>query len=984
MTCFPTRLSRLFALFFLAAALLGTGIVSPKGTATSPAEGSSPAEGPSPAPADTATSPWVARQMERLSLEQKVAQMFSVWVSGYFQPAGDASVRDVAGLIEDFGVGSVSFGRGDPLAQAALANDLQRRAALPLLVSQDMEWGPGMRLERTSTFPRAMAVGATRNPTLARRTGRITGREARALGVQHVLAPVADVNNNPLNPVIGTRSFGEDPQLVARMVRAFVDGVQEGGAMATAKHFPGHGDTSVDSHVGLPMLQTSRTRLDTLELAPFRAAIDAGVGSVMTGHLALPALQPDSAGRRVPATLSPRLTKQLLREDLGFDGLVITDALTMSGITEGFGAGEAAIRAIEAGADVLLKSEDFYAARNAVLDAVESDRLTEARIDRSVRRILRVKARMGLPEGRLVDLSTVRERVGAPAGRLLGDTIARQSLTLLRNEGGLFPMTPVSTPARALVVTLNGGSDRSTGRAFRRVLRRAVPAGTKLTFRTLDARADSSDFAAVRAEAKQHDAVVAPAFLRVQSGGGRVRLPEGQRAFLDGLIESERPVALISFGNAYVAAGLAAQPAAYLATYDTGAATQEAAAQAVVGKSPTPGRLPVTVPGTYAYGAGLPLGQVAPRRDAPRVAGLHPRRLGRADSLLHASIREQAFPGAALAVGREKTVAKLDGYGYYTYALEEPVTARSRFDLASLTKVIATTTAAMKLYEAGRLALDDRVAKYLPDFAQNGKGEVTIRRLLTHSSGLKPYLGTGERGETRTDIERAIMAQPLQYESGAKSEYSGLGMIALQLVVERITGQSLAAYAEKHIFEPLGMMRTGFRSVDAGATDSSFVPTADGEDAFYGRVHDPLARQMGGVSGNAGLFSTAEDLSKFAYMLVNEGRIYGKQFLEKETIERFTRRAEGLGESTRALGWDTKTMGEGYSAAGSRFGPESFGHTGYTGTSLWVDPEKDLFAVLLTNRVYPRGGENDKITGVRPMLHDLVYRALMGNASPLL
>ncbi|PSQ98250.1 MAG: beta-N-acetylglucosaminidase [Bacteroidetes bacterium QS_9_68_14] len=979
--------SALLGSVLLGSALLGGATPArASAPAASAWQAGAPADTSKPASLSQAQRRWVERQMERLSLAEKVSQMFSVWVSGYFQPTGDASVRDVARLIEDFGLGSVSFGRGAPMAQAALANDLQRRAELPLLVSQDMEWGPGMRLERASTFPRAMAVGATRDPTLARRAGRITGREARALGVQHVFAPVADVNNNPLNPVIGTRSFGEDPQLVARMVRAFVNGVQEGGAIATAKHFPGHGDTSVDSHLGLPVLDiSSRARLDTLELVPFRAAIDAGVSSVMTGHLALPALQPDrrrrgADPRRVPATLSPRLTDQLLREDLGFEGLVVTDALTMSGITEGFGAGEAAIRAIEAGADVLLKSEDFYAARHAVLEAVSEGRLGRARIDRSVRRVLRAKAQMGLPQRRLVDLAAVRERVGAPEDQLLGDAIARQSLTLLRNEEGLFPMTPVSAPERVLVVVLSDSSDRSTGRAFRQVLQRGVPAGTELTVRTLDARSDSSDFAAVRAEATAYDAVLAPAFLRVRSGGGRIRLPEAQRAFLNGLVEAEVPVVLVSFGNVYGAAGLQAQPAAYLATYGTEAATQRAAAQAVLGKSPTPGKLPVTVPGAYDYGAGIPLEQVAPRRDAPRVAGLHPRRLSRTDSLVRASIRERAFPGAALAVGRGKTVAKMQGYGYQTYALDEPVTPRSRFDLASLTKVVATTPAAMKLYEEGRLSLGDRVASHLPAFAQNGKGDVTIRQLLTHSSGLKAYLGPEERGDTRGSIEEAVMAQPLQYEPGTKSMYSGLGMIALQLVIEKITGQSLAAYAEEHVFEPLGMAHTGFRA--AGATgDSSFVPTADGEDTFYGRVHDPLARQMGGTSGNAGLFSTAEDLSKFGYMLVNEGRIYGKQFLEAETIETFTERAEGLG-GTRALGWDTKTMGAGYSSAGSRFGPESFGHTGFTGTSLWVDPEQDLFALLLTNRVYPRGGANDKITAVRPALHDLVYQALVENGRP--
>ena len=928
---------------------------------------------------------WAERRLEQLSLSEKVAQMFSIWASGYFQSTTDPSAQHIADLVERLGVGGVIFGQGDPLAQAAFANDLQRRAMLPLLVSQDMEWGAGMRLPRTTTFPRAMALGATRDPSLAYAAGRATGREARALGVQQVFAPVADVNNNPANPVINVRSFGERPELVAEMATAFARGVQEAGALATAKHFPGHGDTATDSHLGLPVLRIGRTRLDTLELVPFRAAIDAGIGSIMTGHLALPRLEPDSAST-VPASLSPRVTQQLLREELGFDGLIVTDALTMRGITEDYGVGEAAIRAVEAGADVVLKSEDVHAAHGAVLRAVRKGRLTEARIDRSVRRILQAKERLGLHRNRLVDLATVREQVGTRAHERLSDAIARQSLTMPRNAGRLLPLTPPAAGAdsltvhsRVLVVTVSDEREASVGRAFRRGLRRSTSVDT-LVFRMFDARSDSADAAALQEAAGTFDAVVVPAFLPVRTGSGRIRLPAAQRAFLNQLIQGPSPVALLSFGNPYMPAGLEEQPAAYVAAYGTGAASQEAAAQAVFGRSPFAGRLPVTIPDAYDYGRGRRLPQVAPRRAVPEAAGLSSERLARADSLLRASIGERAFPGAALAVGRGQLLARLEGYGYHTYAMNEAVTPASRFDLASLTKVVATTTAAMQLYEAGRLALDDRVAAYLPAFAQHGKEDVTIQQLLAHAAGLKPYLGSDARGQTRRDLVEAVMGQELQYEPGTQSEYSGLGMITLQLVIEEITGQSLASYAEEHIFAPLGMDRTGFRS--ASASDSSFVPTASrGGEVFYGRVHDPIARHMGGTSGNAGLFSTAEDLATFAYMLANEGRIYGRQFLDEETIETFTERVGGL-DGTRALGWDTKTM-DGYSSAGSHFGPNSFGHTGFTGTSLWIDPDQDLFVVLLANRVYPKGGSNEKIEAVRPKLHDRVYEAIMGVPQPV-
>ena len=341
----------------------------------------------SDAPAtDSLTSDvWAEQQLAQMTLEEKVSQLFSVWASGYFQNAEEKSYWELVDLVEKFQVGGVIFGRGNLMAQATLTNDLQQRAPRPLLISQDMEWGPGMRLDEASTFPPAMAIGATRNPEYAYLAGYATAREARTLGAHQVYAPVADVNNNPENPVINIRSFGAQPDLVAQMAADAVRGLQIGGAIATVKHFPGHGDTDTDSHLDLPVIPFDRARLDTLELIPFRAAIQAGVESVMTAHLAFPALESDST---VPGTLSPTITTGLLREDMGYDGLVVTDALDMQGVTKNFGVGETAVRVLEAGADMLLMSEDPYVARKAILDAIASGRLTEARIDQSVRRIL--------------------------------------------------------------------------------------------------------------------------------------------------------------------------------------------------------------------------------------------------------------------------------------------------------------------------------------------------------------------------------------------------------------------------------------------------------------------------------------------------------------------------------------------------------------------------------------------------------------------
>lgn len=935
-----------------------------------------------PFPAESARESWVDDELAQMSLEQKVSQLFAARAYGHYASVDDPAYRKLVDLVERFEIGGLVFFQGDPLSQAALVNDLQQRSERPLLIAQDMEWGPGMRLARTTTFPRTMALGATRDPQYAYAAGWVTAREARALGTHQVYAPVADVNNNPDNPVINTRSFGERPTLVSDMAAAFVRGVRAGGALATVKHFPGHGDTDVDSHADLPVLRMSRARLDTVELVPFRRTIEEGVQSVMVGHLAVPALEPDAG---VPASLSPHITEQLLRNQLAFEGLIVTDGLDMRGVTRQFPTGEIAVRAIEAGSDVLILSEDVYAARRAILRAVASGRITERRIDASVRRVLRAKARLNLPEQRLIDLEEIRSRVGIQPHRAASVSAARASLTLLRNEGDVLPLLDPSQ--RILAVTLNDGADPSAGAYFTSQFRR-LKTGHQLTTRLLDRRSDGDDYDAVLREAGRHDILLVATFLRPGATGRSGRPSERRRAFLDALVETGRPVVLVSYGDPYVTLHLERQPAAYVVAYGPSASSQRAAAQAIAGQSAIRGRLPITISDEYPFGAGIGLEQEVLREGFPEEVGMTGRRLAAVDSLMHASIAERAFPGASVAIGRAGVLTHLDGYGYFTYQKRRGVTPTSSFDLASLTKPIATTTAAMILHEEGRLDLDAPVARYLPAFAQQGKATVTIRHLLTHTAGLPPYRPFHREGITdRQAVVDAILTTPLAYTPGTDQVYSDFGMITLGLVIEHITGQELATFARERIFEPLGMEDTGFRP--AGATDTTVVPT-EFDTAFrrrlvQGEVHDETAWILGGTAGHAGLFSTARDLATFAFMLLNEGRIRGEQFLQPETIRLFTTAvatAVAPDDHTRALGWNTRSR-EGYSSAGAHFGPNSFGHTGFTGTSLWIDPDQQLFVILLTNRVYPTR-DNRQISQVRPQLADAAFLAIQGPPAPLL
>ena len=963
-------------------------------------------DAPGPPDADAlwpGTAAWAEEQLQAMTLEEKVSQLFSVRAYGRATDPDDPAYQALVALVDEFGLGGVAFFQGNPADQVALVNDLQGRAKWPLLIGQDMEWGAGMRVDSATIFPRAMAMGAAGNVEWARMAGYVTGREARALGVQHVFAPVADVNNNPDNPVINTRSFGEQPERVAEMAAAFAAGLQEAGVLATAKHFPGHGDTSVDSHTALPVLLFGTERLQALELVPFRKLVQEGVMSVMIAHLALPLVEPDST---LPASLSPQVATGLLRGELGFDGLVVTDALDMAGVTDHFSTEEIAVRALQAGADMLLLSEDPWAARDAVLQAIAAGELPAERIDAAVLRILRAKAWAGLPENRYVAGAAGSLRVNTPEHRALSLGMARESLTLLRNRG---KMLPLARNARLLCITLADGTDPAAGRRFVADLLRNLPAAEVDTLR-LDDASTLEDYEAALEAAADYPFVVVSAFLRARPRPEAVVQGEGEgngphspqnaflarlaergwyptdnpgvfrmdrSVFLSRLVEHGAPVALVSFGDPYIARDIV-QPAAYLVAYSASEASQTAAADAMAGHADIRGRLPVGIPGLYAFGDGIDLAQQRVRLGYPAEAGLNGAVIARLDTLIQHAIDSTAFPGAALAIGRGGVIAKMDAYGHFTYREARPVATTSLFDLASLTKVIATTTAAMQLFDAGKLELDAPVADYLPRFRQSGKERVTVRHLLTHTAGLIPFRRFYATGTVRREaLIDSVLAESLIYEPGTEMRYSDFSMIALMLAIERITGQPFDEYAEQHIFEPLGMRNTGF--MPSGTPNRDAVPT-ERDHVFrrrlvQGEVHDENAWILGGVSGHAGLFSTVEDLARFAHMLVDDGHANGEPFISPETIRLFTT-VQNPQISTRALGWDTKSP-EGYSSAGVGFGSASFGHTGFTGTSFWVDPDTDLFVILLTNRVYP-SRNNGMIQKIRPRVADQASGAVLG------
>lgn len=941
---------------------------------------------PKAKPTAAASNTWVEQTLKKMSLREKLGQMLMVTFFGVFDSAESPEYREVLHEVEENHVGGLiivtdrgplGIERSQVYPTAVITNELQRRANIPLLVGADFEAGTGMRLDEGTSFPSAMAIAATGDPKLAYAAGKYTALEARAAGVQWIFAPDADVNNNPDNPIINIRSFGEDPATVATYVKEFVRGVEDNGALATAKHFPGHGNVGVDSHISLATVPGDRKELESTELVPFRAAIAAGVSSIMPGHLAVPAFEPDP---EVPATLSRNILTGVLRGEMKFRGLIITDALDMGGVTSNYPPGEAAVRAVEAGTDVLLMSPSPDAAIAGLEDAVKSGRISEKRIDESVRRILAAKARLGLNKNRYVDVARLNEKFARPEYETEAQTIADRGVTLLRDTPWLLPLD-ATKPLRVLLVALSSDADPNPGETIEPEIRPRVDSLKVL-------RADTQ-YAPVRTlqlpPPDSYDVAIAALFVRVADRKGDVGFPDDQRAFVNELLATGKPTVVASFGSPYLIERFP-NAKTWLAEFSTNDVSQRAVARAMFGQIAIGGRIPVTVPGTEQRGDGMSVA-ANPMTLQPAPAAMT-ERLKPAFALLDRAVADGAFPGGVLAVGLNGQLAvhpfgKLEREGQAYDADED-----SMYDVASLTKPIVTTTAVMMLVQQGRLELNRPVETYLPEFAAAAKSDpnpawrarVTLRTLLLHDSGLPDHRDFYKDAKGHDAVLARVLAEPLVREPGTKVEYSDLGFILLGEIVERLTGESLDTFAKREIFDTLGMDRSMFNpprklreDIAPTEMDSTFRKRL-----VWGEVHDENAWAMGGIAGHAGIFSTAPDIAAFAQMILNGG-IYGhERLLAYSTIRQFTAH-QTIAGSARTLGWDVP---EEPSSSGRYFSPASFGHTGFTGTSLWIDPERKLFVVLLTNRVNPTRA-NEKIRQVRPALHDAIFEGLgLASAQP--
>lgn len=942
-------------------------------------------------------SAWVDSIMETLTPDERIAQLIMV---AAYSNRGEEHKEEILRLIEEQKVGGLIFFQGDPRSQVDLMNEYQEASQVPLLGASDAEWGLGMRLDNTISYPFQMALGAIQDNELIYNMGAEIARQTKRSGLHLNFAPVVDVNNNPNNPVINYRSFGEDKFNVAEKGIAYMRGMQDARVLTTAKHFPGHGDTDTDSHYALPQINHPVARLDTLELYPFKRMIEAGAGGMMVAHLDIPAL--DSTG--IPSTLSKPIITGLLKERLGFEGLIVTDAMNMKGVTKGNSPGVVDKDAILAGNDLLEFTEDVPKAITEIRKAVNQGLITQDEIDSRVRKILAVKQWVGLDDYTPMSTEDIMVDLNTPEAKLLNRKLVEASMTVLKNENVILPVKNLDGVRIASV---------SVGAEGRTTFQESLGLYAEVRHFQLAAKASSSEVKDIESTLKEFDLVIGGIHDSSKFPRNNLNLSSAVQDLVGRLSEKgnsimvffKNPYALDKIDNIEKAPGL-------VVAYQDSENTQELAAQLLFGGVGANGKLPVRVGDKFLSGDGLEVeGGLRFGYTLPEEVGMDSEVLyGRVDSLMNQAIAAKATPGGQILVARNQKVVLHKAYGEHVYHDTIKVGLDDVYDLASVTKISASMAALMKLYDQGKFDLDGTLADHLPKFRRSNKSDIHFRDILTHQARFQPWIPfwkntLRKNGSYRwwtikkdsssrypiklTDemflhrnypdkIIKEIRKSPLREEK--KYVYSDFFFILAPRVVESRTEKDFPAFLEKNFYGPLGASSVGF---NPDVPKNKIVPTEHDysfrNQPIHGNVHDEGAIMMGGVSGHAGLFSNANDLAKLLQMYLNMGEYGGKRFIKEETLRKFSQRQFPDSENHRALGFDKpryNDKGESRNTAQDA-SSVSFGHTGFTGIMVWMDPKEDLLYIFLSNRVSPTR-ENHRLyrMNTRTEIHQALYDAI--------
>jgi beta-N-acetylhexosaminidase len=939
---------------------------------------------------------WTDSVFKSLNNDQRIAQLIVIRAHSNLGPE---HVTKVVSDIQKYNVGALCFFQGGPVRQANLTNYYQSIAKTPLMITIDAEWGLGMRLDSVTKFPYQLTLGALNDPELIYRMGVAVGEQCKRLGIHVNYAPVVDINNNPLNPVIGYRSFGEDKNKVARFGVEYMKGMQDAGIMACAKHFPGHGDVSVDSHYDLPVVNKSKAELEKMELMPFKALFNAGVGSVMIAHLSIPSI--DNTANKA-TSISRKSVNGLLRDELGYEGLTFTDALEMKGVAKYFPGGKIAAEALIAGNDMLCLPADVAESIAAVKKAIKRKKIRWKDINAKVKKVLMAKYHLGLQEAKPISTDNLLNELNANTD-VIRQEVALRTLTLLKNQSEGFPVLPGKKTAYV-------GFGISAMNDFGKRLKEDLNAD--IYFLPYDIT-DSLASLMIDSIGRRHYEVIISGIhnfsLRPATNYGISAIAIEVWRLLQ---SAQALTSTFVFGNVLATANFC-ETNNLIACYQDDDITQNTAADLVEGKIVSMGRLPVSVC-SFKYGDGIVHGGIRPpgANVPPEKPGRIMEALDAIDSIALDAIRHKVFPGCVVMAVHNGEILYHKAFGNYQYGQSPPMKPESIFDLASVTKISATTIAVMKLYEEGKLDLKKTLGDYLPVVKGTTKAHLQVADILLHQAGLVSYIpfytetinvksgipnpvlysNVSKPGFTvrvardlylRNDWQDTLMKRILQSPLGAANKYvySDNDFIFLGKIVEAISGMPLDEYVQKNFYSKMAMVSTGFKPL-ARFTADKIVPTEEEKifrrQLLNGDVHDPGASLFGGVAGHAGLFSNAYDLAMLYQMLLNGGTFNGRRYLNPETIKYFTAYHSSI--SRRGFGFDkpekdNATRDEPYPSLSAS--PETFGHTGYTGTCVWVDPKYELVYIFLSNRVHPTS-DNPRLSqmNIRSKIQEAIYRAV--------
>lgn len=950
-------------------------------------------------------TPWADSIFAKMTLEEKIGQLFNV---AAYSNKGEKHLKEIEELIQKYKIGGLTFFKGGPVKQAKMTNHYQSLSALPLMIAIDGEWGLAMRLDSTLKYPWQMTLGAVKDPELIYQMGMDMARQFHRLGVHVNFAPVVDVNNNPENPVIFARSFGEDRENVAEKGIAYMQGLQAGNILACAKHFPGHGDTDTDSHISLPVVNHSPARLDSIELYPFKKLIEAGVGSIMSAHLYLPQLTP---GQKVASSLNAKIIDTLLKQKMGFQGLVFTDGLNMGGVAKYQESAEIDLQALMAGNDVLLLSQDVPAAIQRIKAAIDEGTLSVERIEKSALKVLKAKEWLGLAKYKPVQVEGLTTDLNQKKDRFLIRQLVENSLTLLRNQDELIPIRELKDQRIiSLALTEEGVSYRS----FQQSLNLYAQVDT-LAYKSLSVSQQKK----LMDTLLDYDKIIVSVHKSNKNPWVKAEINTEFKNFIN-ILRLRKSTALVLFANAYnLNDFLAARHVdALLLAYQNSRDAQELSAQLLFGAIAAKGRLPLRLSEKMPFGQGQTNSKLNRLKyTLPEEVGLKSEDLALVDSIVMEGIYEKAYPGAQVLVAKSGKVVYHKAFGSHTYENKREVKKNDLYDLASVTKITSTLLAIMRLDGEGEISLDDKLGKYLKMVRGTDYEQLILRDILAHQAGLASWIPfynkTLHHGMPRYDLYsedssktysvrvaedlfmkkayvdtifyRILFRAKIDPDKGYK--YSDVGYYLLKEMVEEMTGENISDYNQAVFYQSLGMNYTGFLPREKFPL-SQIIPTEKDnifrKQLIHGDVHDPGAAMLGGIGGHAGLFSNANDLAKLMQMYLQNGVYGGQPYLREEVIEEYTKCQfcvdsipTNKEENRRGAGFDKPQLHGEPGPTCECISFKSYGHSGFTGTYTWVDPEEELVYIFLSNRIYP-DAKNSKLVklNIRTRIQEQIYTSI--------